>query len=86
MEDGSAAGARRGAALSGALPEARWVKPPRFRQDSGAHRQATWLELFFDLVFVVAIAGLAGLLREDLSLKGLAYVGRRKNVNGDRPS
>jgi low temperature requirement protein LtrA len=33
-------------------------------------RHATWLELFFDLVFVVAIAALAGLLHDDVSLGG----------------
>lgn len=30
-------------------------------------RHATWLELFFDLVFVVAVSELAGLLHEELS-------------------
>ena len=54
-------------------PEARWLKPPRFRTDDGPHRQATWLELFFDLVFVVTVAGLASLLREDLTWTGLAW-------------
>ena len=53
--------------------DSRWLRAPRFRTDEGAHRQATWLELFFDLVFVVAVAGLAGLLREDLSPSGFAW-------------
>ena len=51
----------------------RWLRAPRFRTDRGKHRQATWLELFFDLVFVVAVAGLAGLLRDDLSPSGFAW-------------
>ncbi len=35
-----------------------WLQPPRLRigEDSEEHRHATWLELFYDLVFVVAIA------------------------------
>lgn len=35
-------------------------------------RHATWLELFFDLVFVLAIAELAHLLHSDLSWTGIA--------------
>ncbi|MEM9907463.1 MAG: low temperature requirement protein A [Cyanobacteria bacterium P01_D01_bin.44] len=39
-------------------------------------RHATWLELFFDLVFVFAIAELAHLLHSDLSWMGMAgFVG-----------
>ena len=53
-------------------PEAAWLRPPRLHT-GGEHRQATWLELFFDLVFVVAIAGLASLLREDLSATGIGW-------------
>jgi low temperature requirement protein LtrA len=38
-----------------------WHEPPRLRslEDDAEERRATWLELFFDLVFVVAIAQLA---------------------------
>src|SRR3954454_20814842 len=41
-------------------------QPPRLRvvEDAEAERRATWLELFFDLVFVVAIAELAGILHD----------------------
>ena len=39
--------------------------PPRLRTGSGGERRATWLELFFDLVFVVAVAALAGILHDD---------------------
>src|SRR3954468_2068767 len=41
-------------------------QPPRLRviEDAAAERRATWLELFFDLVFVVAIAELAGILHD----------------------
>ena len=49
----------------------RVLAPPRIRQleDDGT-RHATWLELFFDLVFVVAVAQLAGALSNDLTLHG----------------
>ena len=40
--------------------------PPILR-DGQPERSATWLELFFDLVFVVAIAQLSYFLKEDLS-------------------
>ena len=43
---------------------------PRLRVGGAAERRATWLELFFDLVFVVAIAALAGVLHDDLSPVG----------------
>ena len=51
----------------------RWHDPPRLRtveDDDGDERHATWLELFFDLVFVVAIAQLADGLAEDPSVHG----------------
>ncbi len=49
----------------------RW-HPPRLRVGDGeaGERHATWTELFFDLVFVVAIAALAHLLHDDLSFGG----------------
>jgi low temperature requirement protein LtrA len=43
-----------------------WQKPVR-RSTADGHRQATWIELFFDLIFVVAVAQLATLLLEDVS-------------------
>lgn len=41
----------------------RWLRPPRLRTVEGdtGERHASWLELFFDLVFVVAIAQLSHL-------------------------
>jgi low temperature requirement protein LtrA len=51
----------------------RWHDPPRLRtleDDVEDERHATWLELFFDLVFVVAIAQLADGLAEDPSVRG----------------
>jgi low temperature requirement protein LtrA len=51
----------------------RWHDPPRLRtleEDGEDERHATWLELFFDLVFVVAIAQLADGLAEDPSVRG----------------
>jgi low temperature requirement protein LtrA len=47
---------------------------PRGGPLSAAHpeRQATWLGLFFDLVFVAAVTELATQLHADHSLAGLA--------------
>lgn len=41
----------------------RWLRPPRLRtlEHAGGERHASWLELFYDLVVVVAIAQLAHL-------------------------
>jgi low temperature requirement protein LtrA len=53
--------------------EARLLRPPRLRtveDEDGRH--ASYLELFFDLVFVVAIAQLAHELVVDHSLGGFA--------------
>jgi low temperature requirement protein LtrA len=40
-----------------------WLRPPRLRTladvDAEEERHASWLELFFDLLFVVAIAELS---------------------------
>jgi low temperature requirement protein LtrA len=47
------------------------VSPPRIRSfEDDERRHATWLELFFDLVFVVAVAQLATALSNDLTLHG----------------
>src|SRR5256884_1349125 len=49
-----------------------WFRPPRLRTAAGEaeRRHATWLELFFDVVFVVAIAELSHQLVIDHSLFG----------------
>lgn len=49
------------------------IQPPRLRigEDSEEERRATWLELFYDLVFVVAVSQIAHNLKEDVSLTGL---------------
>ena len=54
------------------VPRSRLVSPPRVRTlESGeGDRRATWLELFFDLVFVVAVAQLSNALSADMSLEG----------------
>ena len=46
--------------------------PLRLHLGKGRERHATWLELFFDLVFVFAIAQLAQLLHSDLTWTGIA--------------
>ncbi|MDQ3285253.1 MAG: low temperature requirement protein A, partial [Actinomycetota bacterium] len=51
------------------VPERRQAwSAPRLRVVRVGERRATWLELFFDLVFVVAIAALAVFLHYHLTL------------------
>jgi low temperature requirement protein LtrA len=45
-------------------------RPVVLRNDEG-HRQASWLELFMDLSFVICIAGLTTMLVKDHTLSGL---------------
>jgi len=45
--------------------------PPTIRAIEPGHRQATWAELFFDLIFVVAVAQLASFLLHDLNWRGV---------------
>ena len=50
-----------------------WLQPPRLRigeENEGEHRNATWLEHFYDLVYVVAVSQLAHNLSENVSLTG----------------
>ena len=53
----------------------RLLRPPRLRTLDDGHRHASYLELFFDLVFVVAIAQLTHELVLDHSLHGFAVFG-----------
>src|SRR5919198_2694844 len=57
----------------------RFLEPPRLRTASAERyeeRHATWLELFLDLVFVVAIAELGTSLAHHVSARGfLIYLG-----------
>ena len=66
----------RGARSRPDAPRARpWLRPPALRMPAdgeGDERHASWLELFFDLVFVVAVAELAQELARDHSLGGFA--------------
>lgn len=64
--------------MSDAPPRSRLLAPPRVRTlEDGADdsRHATWLELFFDLVFVVAVAQLAEALSHDLTIEGFLVFG-----------
>ena len=46
-----------------------WLRPPQLRTlDDQGERHATWLELFFDLVFVISIAELVHTLEDYRSL------------------
>jgi low temperature requirement protein LtrA len=58
-------------------PRSRFLEPPRIRSLAEAEedRRATWLELFFDLVFVVAVAQLANALSDDMTLEGFLIFG-----------
>jgi low temperature requirement protein LtrA len=50
-----------------------WLQSPRLRigeENEGEHRSATWLEHFYDLVYVVAVSQLAHNLSENVSLTG----------------
>lgn len=53
-----------------------WLRPPRLRtlerESEQERRRSSWLELFFDLVFVVAVAQLAQELVRDHTLGGVA--------------
>ncbi|MEJ7577849.1 MAG: low temperature requirement protein A [Pyrinomonadaceae bacterium] len=53
------------------------LKRPRLRtvENLTEERHASWLELFFDLVFVVAVAQVAHNLSEDLTAQGLLRYG-----------
>jgi low temperature requirement protein LtrA len=66
----AASGGRRHAARLPVQP----IPVPRSQTDAGpdsaARRRATWLELFFDLVFVLAVSQLGAVLRADLSPDG----------------
>jgi low temperature requirement protein LtrA len=47
----------------------RWLRPPQLRTlDDQGERHATWLELFFDLVFVISIAEVVHALEDYRSL------------------
>ncbi len=51
-----------------------WQRPElRTDEDDARERKASWLELFYDLVFVVVIAQLSHGLAADVSWRGLAY-------------
>jgi len=50
-----------------------WLQPPRLRINAESEEEngrATWLELFYDLVFVVAVSQVAHNLSENISLSG----------------
>jgi len=49
------------------------IRPPHLRTaDAAEERKVTWTELFYDLVFVVAVAGLGARLLEDPTIRGAA--------------
>jgi low temperature requirement protein LtrA len=52
-------------------PRGRFWERPRLRADTGEHRRVGWLELFYDLAFVVVISQMAHHLSEHLDVKGV---------------
>ncbi|WP_191967122.1 MULTISPECIES: low temperature requirement protein A [Haloferax] len=49
-------------------------RPPSvYTAEGGSPRHASWLELFFDLVFVVAIAEIGTNLHDNMTLEGVLY-------------
>ena len=50
----------------------KWWRPPRRASDQDRDRSVTFLELFYDLVYVVLIAELAHTLSEQVDLGGVA--------------
>jgi low temperature requirement protein LtrA len=54
------------------MTERSWWQKPQIRTDEEQqiHRKVTWLELFFDLVFVVVISELAHYLAKHISFEG----------------
>ena len=53
------------------MPLSRW-QPPVLRRDAEEEHRVTWLELFFDLVFVLAFTQCTALMAADPSWEGLA--------------
>jgi len=49
----------------------RWWQPPRPASDRSEERRVTFLELFYDLVYVVIIAELSHTLAGNMSLAGI---------------
>jgi low temperature requirement protein LtrA len=49
----------------------RWLRPTAMREFDVGDRRATWLELFFDLCFVAAVAALADSLAHEATIGGL---------------
>ena len=60
------------------------IRPPQLQHsdtDAGTQRTATWLELFFDLAFLLVVAELAVGLRNDLTFHGvLVFAGLFSSV------
>ena len=53
-----------------------WLRPPQLRTlDDQGERHATWLELFFDLVFVISIAEVVHTLEDYRSAEFQSFLG-----------
>lgn len=48
-----------------------WIKPIYIRSSDEAHRQATWLELFVDLGFVLAISSTTNIFETGFTINSL---------------
>ena len=61
--------------MSGVETRRRWLRPAPLRELDVGERRSTWLELFFDLCFVAAVAALAASLHDHPTWDGLARFG-----------
>src|SRR4029453_2834786 len=59
-------------AMSGVGTRRRWPRPAPARGLGGGERRSPWLELFFGLCFVAAVAALAASLHDHPTWDGLA--------------
>jgi low temperature requirement protein LtrA len=55
------------------MAKRQWWQKPQLRtdEDQNIHRKVSWLELFFDLIFVVVVAELSHYLAKQVSLEGV---------------
>ncbi len=55
------------------MAKRQWWQKPQLRtdEDQNIHRKVSWLELFFDLIFVVVVAELSHYLAKHVSLEGV---------------
>src|SRR5689334_77780 len=68
---GTSGNVKRSISMSERIRFRRWWQPPRPASNRPQERRVTFLELFYDLVFVVIIAEISHTLAEDMSFSGI---------------